>query len=162
MGRAFDNKWQLMHALYGISLASQATLCRTMYFCVWNHACLSRTVSFVSKEWHNICTSSIWTFGRNGGFGCLRSKKSICHHPCDRRAEPGYLWWVSHHDDVIKWKLFPRYWPLVRGIHRSPVDSPHKGQWHGALMFSFISAWANNQDAGDLSGHLAHNDVTVI
>ena len=31
------------------------------------------------------------------------------------------------HDDVIKWKHFPRYWPLVRGIHRSPVNSPHKG-----------------------------------
>ena len=22
------------------------------------------------------------------------------------------------HDDVIKWKHFPRYWPFVRGIHR--------------------------------------------
>ena len=32
------------------------------------------------------------------------------------------------HDDVIKWKNFPRYWPFVRGIHRSPVNSPHKGQ----------------------------------
>ena len=41
-----------------------------------------------------------------------------------------------HHDDVIKWKHFPRYWPFVRGIHRSPVNSPHKGQWRGALMFS--------------------------
>ena len=30
------------------------------------------------------------------------------------------------HDDVIKWKHFPRYWPFVRGIHRSPVNSPHK------------------------------------
>ena len=27
---------------------------------------------------------------------------------------------VSCHDDVIKWKHFPRYWPFVRGIHRSP------------------------------------------
>ena len=26
----------------------------------------------------------------------------------------------------------------MRGIHRSPVNSPHKGQWCGALMFSFI------------------------
>ena len=25
------------------------------------------------------------------------------------------------HDDVIKWKPFPRYWPYVRGIHRSSV-----------------------------------------
>ena len=44
------------------------------------------------------------------------------------------------HDDVIKWKHFPRYWPFVRGIHRSSVNSPHKGQWRGALMFSLICA----------------------
>ena len=29
------------------------------------------------------------------------------------------------HDDVIKWKHFQRYWPFVRGIHRSRVNSPH-------------------------------------
>ena len=39
------------------------------------------------------------------------------------------------HDDVIKWKHFPRYWPFVRGIHRSPVNSPHKGQWRGDVFF---------------------------
>ena len=43
-------------------------------------------------------------------------------------------------DYVIKWKHYPCYWPFVRGIHRSPVNSPHKGQWHGALMFSLICA----------------------
>ena len=32
------------------------------------------------------------------------------------------------HDDAIKWKHFPRSWSFVRGIHRSLVDSPHKGQ----------------------------------
>ena len=47
------------------------------------------------------------------------------------------------HDDVMKWKHFPRYWPLMRGIHRSPVDSPHKGQWCRASMFSLICAWTN-------------------
>ena len=41
------------------------------------------------------------------------------------------------HGDVIKWKHFPRYRPFVRRIHRSPVNSPHKGQWHGAFVFSF-------------------------
>ena len=45
-----------------------------------------------------------------------------------------------YHDDIIKWKHFPHYWPFVRGIHRSPVNSPHKGQWRGALMFSLICA----------------------
>ena len=29
---------------------------------------------------------------------------------------------------IFLWKYFPRYWPFVRGIHRSPVNSPHKGQ----------------------------------
>ena len=42
------------------------------------------------------------------------------------------------HDDVIKWKHFARYRPFVRGIHWSPVDSPHKGQWSGALKVSLI------------------------
>ena len=70
------------------------------------------------------------------------------------------------HDDVIKWKHFPRYWPFVRGIHRSPVNSPHKGQWRGALMFTLISAWingwVNNREAGDSRRHHAHYDVTVM
>ena len=33
-----------------------------------------------------------------------------------------------NHDDVIKWKHFPRNWPFVRGIHKSAVNSPHNGQ----------------------------------
>ena len=70
------------------------------------------------------------------------------------------------HDDVIKWKHFPRYWPFVRRIHRSPVNSPHKGQWRGALMFSLICTrindWVNNREAGDLRRHQAHCDVIVM
>ena len=73
---------------------------------------------------------------------------------------------IIDHDDVIKWKHFPCYWPFVRGIHRSPVNSPHKGQWRGALMFSLICAWinacVNNRQAGDLRHHRAHFDVTVM
>ena len=62
------------------------------------------------------------------------------------------------HDDVIKWKHFPRHWPFVRGIH--------KGQWRGALMFSLICAWINDwvnkREAGDLRRHRVHHDVTVM
>ena len=58
-------------------------------------------------------------------------------------------------DDVIKWKHFMRYWWFVRGIHRSPVNSPHKGQWRGALMFSLIrtriNGWVNSREAETLS-----------
>ena len=70
------------------------------------------------------------------------------------------------HDDVIKWKHFPRYWSFVRGIHRSAVNSPHKGQWRGALMFSLICAWlngwVNNGEAGNLRRNRAHYDVIVM
>ena len=70
------------------------------------------------------------------------------------------------HDDVIKWKHFPRYLPFVRGIHRSPLHSPHKGQGRGALMFSLICAWinrwVNNREAGDLRRHPIHCDAIVM
>ena len=73
---------------------------------------------------------------------------------------------VVVHDDVIKWKHFPRNWPFVRGIHRSPVNSPHKGQWRGALMFTLICAringWVNNREAGDLRRYLPLYDVIVM
>ena len=48
----------------------------------------------------------------------------------------------TKHDDVSQWKHFPRYWPFVRGIHRSLLNSPQKGQWRGALMFSLIFVYS--------------------
>ena len=69
-------------------------------------------------------------------------------------------------DDVIKWKHFPRYLPFVQGIHRSPVNSPHKGQWRGALMFSliciWINGWINNREAGDLRRYRSHYDASEL
>ena len=70
------------------------------------------------------------------------------------------------HDDVIKWKRFPRYWPFVRGIHREPVNSPHKSHSRGALMLSlicvWINGWVNNREAGDLTRYRAHYEVSVM
>ena len=70
------------------------------------------------------------------------------------------------HDDVIKWKHFPRYWPFVRGIHRWPMNFTQKSKWRGALMFPFIctliNGWVNNRDVGDFRRHCAHYDVTVM
>ena len=58
---------------------------------------------------------------------------------------------------------FPRYWPFVWGIHQSPLNSPHKGEWRVALMFSLICAWTNgwvnNREAGDLRCHRTHYEV---
>ena len=101
-------------------------------------------------------------------YGALVSLSDICQHwlryqDCqDHELTAG----DAYHGDVIKWKHFPRYWPFVRGIHRSPVNSPHKGQWHGALTFFFICAWindwVNNREAGDLRGHRVHYDITAM
>ena len=91
----------------------------------------------------------------------LTTPKCILHVPYR-------MYWhcFNTHDDVIKWKHFPRYWPFVRGIHRSPVNSPHKGQWRGALMFSLIfpriNGWINNREAGDLRRYRSHYDVIVM
>ena len=62
-------------------------------------------------------------------------------------------------------ETFSAFLVLCEGIHRSPVDSPHKGWRRGALMFSLICAWTNgwasNRDAGDLWRYRPHYDVTV-
>ena len=71
-----------------------------------------------------------------------------------------------HHGDVIKWKHIPRYCPIVRGIHRSPLNSPYKGQWCEALIFClicvWINNWVNNHEASCLRCHRVHYDFTVI
>ena len=90
------------------------------------------------------------------------------------RSHSSIMWFISrwsrepvrlrHHDDVIIWSHFPRYWPFVWGIHRPPVTSHHKGQRRGSLMFSLIFAWTygNHGDVGHLTCHWAQYDVTVM
>ena len=60
----------------------------------------------------------------------------------------------------------PRNWPFVREIHRTPVNSPQKYQWRGALMFPliciWINDWVNNREAGDLRRYRNHFDVIVM
>ena len=55
---------------------------------------------------------------------------------------------------------------LCVGSSPVPVNSPHRGQWRGPLMFSLICAgikdWVNNREAGDLRRHRGHYDVNVM
>ena len=66
-------------------------------------------------------------------------------------------WWIGTEQPTMS---------SVRGIQRSPVNSPHKGQWRGALMFSLICAWTNgwvnNRDAGDLRRHRTHYHCNTV
>ena len=55
--------------------------------------------------------------------------------------------------------------PLWGEFTQSSVNSPHKGQWRGALMISLIrtwrDGWVNNRDAGGLWRNGAHYGVIV-
>ena len=63
-------------------------------------------------------------------------KISACFHPGFHTLDLRRIF--EYHDDVIKWKLFPRYWPFVRGIHRSPVNSRTKAS--DAELWCFLGS----------------------
>ena len=74
-----------------------------------------------------------------------------------------------YHDDVIRWKHSPRYWPFGREL---TGDTGHL--WipltkaSDAELWCFLwsareqTDWVNNPDAGDLRRHRAHYDFTLI
>ena len=68
------------------------------------------------------------------------------------------------HDDVIKLKHFPRSWPFVRGIHRSPRWIPRTKASDAELYLVrvCINGRVNNRKPGDLRRHRAHYDVMVM
>ena len=115
-------------------------------------------------EFHKKC-NFLWNIASNSQYTQLLTHWSCVFLALTHRYEVvvGKSTW---HDDVIEWKHFPRYWPFVRGIHRSPVNSPHKGQWPSALMVSlicvWINGWVNNRGAGDLICYDAPYDVIVM
>ena len=134
-------------------------------------------VLLADNPWH--CNGSLsWTHQCMKGLedatmvcmGWLVIKDMLCASPQQVQGctpqEAGKNILLHRHDNVIKWKHFPFNWPFVRGIRRSPVGSPHKGQWSGTLVFSLICAWTNNwvnnRDAGDLRRHRVHYDVNVM
>ena len=98
-------------------------------------------------------------FGHGHSAEFVQGKKGI--HP-----RSAYFWTFWFMVTSSNGELFRVNWPFVRGIHRAPVNSPHKGQWRGAFMFSLVWAWTNgwvnNREAGDLRRHLAHYDVIVM
>ena len=79
---------------------------------------------------------------------------------CDITSTFTLSWWRH------QMETFSTLLALCAGNFRSPVNSPHKGQWRGALMFSLICEWTNwwvnNREAGDLRHHRAHYDVIVM
>ena len=66
----------------------------------------------------------------------------------------------SLRDDVIKWKHFPRNWPFVSAIQRSPITKASGDDF--SLICAWIHSWVNNREASDLRRHRAHYDVIVM
>ena len=92
---------------------------------------------------------------------CSQFQKTATIHSVPHRRQGLLVYSVIK--NVIKWRYFPRYWPVVLGIHRSPVNSPHKGQWRGTLVCVFFDLRLNKRlskrDTGELRRHSAHYDA---
>ena len=98
---------------------------------------------------------------------CRRTIVATClHHPTVIYRDPiwttkTYAPWWRH-----QMEPFSALLALCAGNSPVPVNSPHKGQWHGALMFSLIYAWindlVNNREAGDLRRQCGHYDVIAM
>ena len=102
-----------------------------------------------------------------------RPKKMICYitwylkntenhfEGLDYMASVLYLTWWRH-----QMETFSALLALCAGNSPIPVNSPHKGQWRGARMFSFIYAWindwVNNREAGNLRRQHGHYDVILM
>ena len=112
---------------------------------------------FWSSKYELWCSDSVYVSG---------SVQERCDSIANALIHPWILWELLMALWLHQMETFSHYWPFVRGIHRSPMNSPYKGQWCRALMFSLIWAWTNcsvnNRDAGDLRRHHTHYDVTVM
>ena len=132
----------------------------------------SKNMSWMNEVWGYLkmgCGRKSY-FATTPSINCYRFRKCFtydlfrvetlffqCHHPAvdidykldyivafateKQQGSRGFkqAWWRHQMEKKIPW-----YWPFVPGIHRSPVNSPHKDQWRGALMFSLICTWINS------------------
>ena len=77
------------------------------------------------------CCRHLYLTSDRQRLGIRCSAVFINFHSCTHKHDHNIIF-QSNHDDVIKWKHFPRYWPYVL-----PVNSPHEGQRRGALICFF-------------------------
>ena len=102
--------------------------------------------------------------------------KQKCAHFC---VQFSVLYWciVSYGADVLlnlwdwstwwrhQMETFSALLAICAGNSPVPVNSPHKGQWRGALfslICVWIDGWVDNREAGDVIRYCAHYDVIVM
>ena len=128
-----------------------------MVYCFWTVGKVSLKFKFRFRHIHSrkcLWKCRLQTCGHFVSASmCLYMDMFLQHH-----LQPLIPWW-RHQMEKLSALL-----ALCEG--NSSVNSPHKGQWRGALMFSLLcvwtNGWANNGDAGDLRCHRAHYDLAVM
>ena len=148
----------------------------------------------VSSWWRRCLDRAIWTSSGPMSFRMLQftinyggPQEQIPTDSCwsmmnllRTMQDPSWEWVAIHTLYIVcyfRLCVFPTRWrhqmetfsallALCEGNSPVPVNSPLKGQWRGALMFSLICAWinnrVNNREDGDLSRHRAHYGITVM
>ena len=86
---------------------------------------------------------------------------TLCNIPlCKANLPVAGSWWRH------QMETFSALLAICAPNSPGPVNSPHKGQWRGALTFSlicvWINGWVNNHEAGDLRRYRVHYDVTIM
>ena len=144
----------ISHSHYGVqSLLNKLTRANSMQnftttrqWWLWLPHCFQRSkcLKQMVEHWH-----IAWGYcGKSVAVSSVR---------CKEVGRSKFMVPIAHWQSVPWWRhqmeTFPRYWPFVRRIHRSPVNSPHKGHWRGALVFCLIcvgiNGWINNGEVGD-------------
>ena len=119
---------------------------------IWAERCVSITKTHYLMNMMNELWSIYFIYGS------VPSQHDIFIQNTYKR--PPITWWRH------QMETFSALLAICVGNSPVPVNSPHKGQWSGAFMFSliwvWINAWVNNREAGDLRRRRGHYDVTLM
>ena len=127
VGTFHDEVVKTMSVIYVYTIAN---LC--------NHMNLN-TPDTLAKQWFTKMNICYWKYMKSYKMYLFYTWVVICRPTLD-------IWIISSGD--WRWRhqmeTFSALLALCAGNSPVPVNSPHKGQWRGALMFSLIYAWIND------------------
>ena len=124
VGNSKGHLWNFTHDLEPM----HCRICILLIFCVW----------FTHKNW--IVTSQALD-------GPLKCMDEINQTPKSKHVHnfAGVLYvCISFMAYMTSWKGFPHYWPFVKGIHWSPMDSPNKERTSNAIVYVFFGVNSDN------------------
>ena len=148
----FQIRWSYSEVSTLESISNDWWRCKDHKLVIWmllGHmgACcekMSKLVIFVLCKLSLSLTNAVLVANTRHNVTTERSVLTMCYQRrADTNSVRAHCDTFTCHDDVIKWKHFPCNWPLVRGIHRSPVNFPHKWLVTWSLMFSLVLASTN-------------------